>query len=1159
MKNKGVTLISLVVTIIVLLILAGITIGTIFDDNGIIKKAKEAANATEEAAKNDQAAINGLLNEMDSIINGIGGGNVPVIGSINGKITWSTGSATLTLTTDVEGVTIQYRKNSESNWTNYTSAVPSLLHGDKVYARGIKDGEMVINEKEFKIQDTIAPTVTIANTSSTTNSISVTATATDNEAGMGSSPQYTFYIKKTAEADSTYTQIGSSTSTSITKGELEQNTSYTIKVEVTDVAGNKGQATKEITTGKIADAGEGLTNGAIIASSPVWSGGTASITLSTNSGLTIQYQKNGINGNWTTGTNVVGLRHGDIIFARLTDGKNYGGEASITILDAIAPTVTIENTSSTTNSISVTATATDNESGMGSSPQYTFYIKKTTEADSTYTQIGSSASTSITKGELEQNTSYTIKAEVTDVAGNKGQKTKGITTGKIADAGEGLTNGAIIASSPVWSGGTASITLSTNSGLTIQYQKNGINGNWTTGTNVVGLRHGDIIFARLTDGKNYGGEASITILDAVAPTVTIASTSSTTDSISVTATATDNEAGMGSSPQYTFYIKKTAEVDSAYMQIGSSASTSVTKGGLEQKTSYTIKVEVADIAGNKGQATKEITTGKIADAGEGLTNGAIIASSPVWSNGTASLTLSTNSGLTIQYQKGGVSGSWTTGTNVTGLHHRDTVFARLTDGKNYGGEASITILDTEIPQDAEIKLSGASTTTEGSVTATVTLKDNESGVNPTASKWVYNTNSGNIGTSESSYNNNFSSNGQTITLKETTAGTYYLHVLTVDNAKNKKETISSAITVKKELVADGSYNEEKGVNTPKLGTGMTPIKWNGSSWIETTGSDPEWYDYTAKKWANAMTEDGSMWVWIPRYAYSITSGYHSSNVGNIEVEFLKGTSNETSTGRTTFINASGQRNWNIHPAFNYGTTVSGLWIAKFEASSVEGNSNNNSGDNVTSKTLQVKPGVASWRYIDIENMYTVCLKYNRTLNSHMMKNDEWGAVAYLSKSKYGKNAEVDINNNGSYYTGGGGGNTYINNVGQSTTGTIEGIYDMSGGSWEYVAAYVNTGHVNLQFGSALVNGDEKTKNMYSNGYGSSSEKYGDAVYETSTSNNGNTSWNSDYSKFPHDDWPFFVRGGKYSDGEHAGMFYFDYYYGGNSFNHYSFRPVLIVL
>ena len=98
--------------------------------------------------------------------------------------------------------------------------------------------------------------------------------------------------------------------------------------------------------------------------------------------------------------------------------------------------------------------------------------------------------------------------------------------------------------------------------------------------------------------------------------------------------------------------------------------------------------------------------------------------------------------------------------------------------------------DTVAPQDAGISLSGTSTTTAGSVTATVTLKDNESGVNATASKWTYNTNSGNIGTNESSYNNTFSSNGQTIQLKATTAGTYYLHVLTVDNAGNKKETIS---------------------------------------------------------------------------------------------------------------------------------------------------------------------------------------------------------------------------------------------------------------------------------------------------------------------------------------------------------------------------------
>ena len=104
----------------------------------------------------------------------------------------------------------------------------------------------------------------------------------------------------------------------------------------------------------------------------------------------------------------------------------------------------------------------------------------------------------------------------------------------------------------------------------------------------------------------------------------------------------------------------------------------------------------------------------------------------------------------------------------------------------------------------------------------------------------------------------------------------------------KKEIISSsAVTVEKALVADGTYNEDKGVNTPKLGTGMTPIKWNGSSWVNTTGSDPEWYDYTAKKWANAKTSDGSMWVWIPRYAYSITSGYHSSSTWNNRNKILK--------------------------------------------------------------------------------------------------------------------------------------------------------------------------------------------------------------------------------------------------------------------------------
>ena len=186
----------------------------------------------------------------------------------------------------------------------------------------------------------------------------------------------------------------------------------------------------------------------------------------------------------------------------------------------------------------------------------------------------------------------------------------------------------------------------------------------------------------------------------------------------------------------------------------------------------------------------------------------------------------------------------------------------------------------------------------------------------------------------------------------------------------------------------------------------------------------------------------------------------------------------------------------------------------------------------------------------------------------MMKNDEWGAVAYLSRSKYGKNDEVTINSNSSYYTGGGSGNTYVNNGAQSTTGNVWGVYDMSGGACEYVAAYVNNGNTNLtKYGASLVNSsDARTKNVYTkassdsyeNNYQQNKGVYGDAVYETSTSGNGTTSWYSDYSYFPTADWPFFLRGGSYYDGSVAGVFCF-YYGNGNGSSSYSFRPVLVAL
>ena len=127
---------------------------------------------------------------------------------------------------------------------------------------------------------------------------------------------------------------------------------------------------------------------------------------------------------------------------------------------------------------------------------------------------------------------------------------------------------------------------------------------------------------------------------------------------------------------------------------------------------------------------------------------------------------------------------------------------------------------------------------------------------------------------------------------------------------------------------------------------------------------------------------------------------------------------------------------------------------------------------------------------------------------------------------------------------------------------------MSGGAWEYVAAYVNNGNTNLtKYGASLVNSsDARTKNVYTkassdsyeNNYQQNKGVYGDAVYETSTSGNGTTSWYSDYSNFPGASYPFFVRGGNYDNGSVAGVFCFGGNVGGGSSGR-SFRPVLVAI
>ena len=152
------------------------------------------------------------------------------------------------------------------------------------------------------------------------------------------------------------------------------------------------------------------------------------------------------------------------------------------------------------------------------------------------------------------------------------------------------------------------------------------------------------------------------------------------------------------------------------------------------------------------------------------------------------------------------------------------------------------------------------------------------------------------------------------------------------------------------------------VGEPKLdtttATTMTPVKWNGSNWVKTTADDDEWYNYRNKQWANVVLGDATFntdgtldeskaytqLVWIPRYAYKITSMYHASGTGagNIDIVFID-TDNKDKNGKEyTRDSASeypsatvggGMADYVVHPAFDYGDKkLEGFWVGKYESS-----------------------------------------------------------------------------------------------------------------------------------------------------------------------------------------------------------------------------------
>ena len=431
-------------------------------------------------------------------------------------------------------------------------------------------------------------------------------------------------------------------------------------------------------------------------------------------------------------------------------------------------------------------------------------------------------------------------------------------------------------------------------------------------------------------------------------------------------------------------------------------------------------------------------------------------------------------------------------------------------------------------------------------------------------------------------------------------------------------------------------------NPPELYQGMIPVIYgdNGIMYVADTNSD--WYNYQDHRWGNAVLVDASnetiknkyfkednqlredivgkevpmeevlqMYVWVPRYKYQLFNVTGTSKVPEqmINIKFEEGientgditckyTNNNDGTITESCLNKEGEPasngEWYTHPAFTFkgtleesGTELKGIWVGKFESSGT------NSSNQITN--LKIIPNVSSLRSVDIAYMFQgtrdIEEKYseNYNLNSseidtHMMKNIEWGVVAYLTQSKYGRfngdgseiadGAEVWINNDTNFTTGCAGSSVFAESgictdefrwnkggVKASTTNNVSGIYDMSGGAYDYVMGNMvnndgtfNSGYADFAKSTGVIvqNPDAKYYNMYA--YGTSLNDIikghlGDATKETQF-------WYGNAVGMVSTVHPWAIRGSTY-DGKTSTSIFASNAYDGDPRSGMSFRVVLI--
>ena len=426
----------------------------------------------------------------------------------------------------------------------------------------------------------------------------------------------------------------------------------------------------------------------------------------------------------------------------------------------------------------------------------------------------------------------------------------------------------------------------------------------------------------------------------------------------------------------------------------------------------------------------------------------------------------------------------------------------------------------------------------------------------------------------------------------------YLDKKIVD-PRDKKEILCANVLVSKDNKNKITYDVDMTCNdvqpiTPRVGSGMIPIVYDGTNWRKADVSNKNfaWFNYGNQQWANVatVTEDirqtlldapvdtilpmdkiNTMFTWIPRFKYKLFNVDGTvSPVGNVNMagDYMIDIKFETASTTKSTGTKNGQ--WLTHPAFTFGgQELEGFWMAKFETGYKDATTTVEAQVNTLDPfKVIVKPSVYSWRSIQIINMYKnaqgmkdASNPYGFTANEdpHLAKNMEWGAMAYLTQSKYGKQGnaayvgaenQVRINNNNKYLTGCGADaqnaaevatcNSYetVHGVTASTTGNISGIYDTSGGAWDYVAGVMKAANgTDLSISSSgfdqtglnQIGTEGKYLDVYeysTNWQDRSRGHLGDATLEMGpfNINSDRGAWYEDYAVFVTDSYSWFGRG-----------------------------------